>query len=197
MKISTREKRVLVVGGVIAAAVIAFYVVPMILPEDLDVAVKQKQNALRQDREVLGLEDGYKARIAEAQQRLKQDQDRLLPGDNAAAAGAYLQKALQEFADASQVEITRKTPLQDQKQDILTKVSYNLDINCSIDQLIRFLTAIENNDKFLKVENLQIISRQQPQRNRDEIMIPSLRVVGYIATPAPAPKAAEKTAGGH
>ncbi|MGD0309526.1 MAG: type II secretion system protein GspM [Acidobacteriota bacterium] len=197
MKISTREKRVLVVGGVIAAAVIAFYVAPLVLPEDLDVTVRQKQNALRQDREILGLEEGYKARISEAQHRLKQDQDRLLPGDNAAAAGAYLQKVLQEFADANQVEITRKTPLQDQKQDILTKVSYGLDINCSIDQLIRFLTAIENNDKFLRVENLQIISRLQPQRNRDEIMIPSLRIVGYIATPAPAQKAAEKTAGGH
>ena len=84
--------------------------------------------------------------------------------------------------------------MQDQKQDILTKISVGLDINCSIDQLIRFLTAIENNDKFLKVENLQIISR--PQRNRDEIMVPSLRVIGYIATPAPAQKAAEKTAGG-
>ena len=187
----------MIVGGVIAAAVIAFYVVPRVLPEDLDVTVRQSQNALRQDREILGLEEGYKARIAVGQERLKEDQDRLLPGDNAAAAGAYIQKVLREFADASQVEITRYTPQQDQKQDVLTKISVGLDINCSIDQLIRFLTAIENNDKFLKVENLQIISRQQPQRNRDEIMIPSLRVVGYIATPAPAPKAAEKTAGGH
>jgi hypothetical protein len=185
----------LVGGGIIVAAVIAFYVTPMVLPEDLDVTVRQRQNTLRQDREVLGLEEGYKARIAEAQQRLKQDQDRLLPGDNAAAAGTYVQKVLREFANASQVEITRYTPMQDQKQDILTKISVGLDINCSIDQLIRFLTAIENNDKFLKVENLQIISR--PQRNRDEIMVPSLRVIGYIATPAPAPKAAEKTAGGH
>lgn len=179
----------------IVAAVIAFYLAPMVLPEDLDVSVRQKQNALRQDKEILGLEEGYKARISEAQQRLKQDQDRLLPGENAAAAGAYVHKVLQELANASQVEITRTTPLQDQKQDILTKISVGLDINCTIDQLIRFLTAIENNDKFLKVENLQIISR--PQRNRDEIMVPSLRVVGYIATPAPAPKAAEKTAGGN
>ena len=194
MKITTREKRVLIVGGVIAAAVIAFYVVPRVLPEDLDVTVRQSQNALRQDREILGLEEGYKARIAVGQERLKEDQDRLLPGDNAAAAGAYIQKVLREFADASQVEITRYTPQQDQKQDVLTKISVGLDINCSIDQLIRFLTAIENNDKFLKVENLQIISR--PQRNRDEIMVPSLKIIGYIATPAPAQKAAGKTAGG-
>jgi len=194
LKITTREKRVLIVGGVIAAAVIAFYVVPRVLPEDLDVTVRQSQNALRQDREILGLEEGYKARIAVGQERLKEDQDRLLPGDNAAAAGAYIQKVLREFADASQVEITRYTPQQDQKQDVLTKISVGLDINCSIDQLIRFLTAIENNDKFLKVENLQIISR--PQRNRDEIMVPSLKIIGYIATPAPAQKAAGKTAGG-
>ncbi len=195
MKISTREKRFLIGGGIIALAVLVYYLAPALMPQDLEVQVRQKTNQLRQEREIIGMEDTFKTRLAQAEQRLKMDQDRLLPGDNAAGAGAYMQKVLQEMADASQVEISRHQSLQDQKQDLLTKVSVGLDISCTIDQLVRFLTAIENHDKFLKVENLTILNRRL--RNRDEISTPGLRVIGYILTPTPAQKPAGNAAGGN
>jgi hypothetical protein len=192
VKISTREKRFLIAGGVIALAVVVFYFMPMILPQDLSAAVESKKNLLRRQREMIAQEDGFKARIAQAQQRLTQDMDRLLPGNNPSAAGPALQKVLQDLADSLQVEISRKTILPEQKlPENLAKVSVQVDINCNLDQLVRLMAAIENYEKLLKIDELFVQS--QRLMNRDQIR-PMLKVSGMIATAAPAAKPAEKSA---
>ncbi len=193
MKTTTREKRFLIIGGVIAVLVLAYYLTPILMPEDLTLTVTRKQNELRLLREMVRQEDNFKARLAKDQQRLSQDQARLLPTDSAAST---LQKIVQELSDASGVEIPRKTPMPDQKvaDTNLTKVSLQLqDLNCTMEQFVRFLTALENQDKFLKVEDLQINSRRL--QNRDVLYIQLLRVVGYMAAPAPSAKPGDKTAG--
>ncbi len=193
MKTTTREKRFLIVGGAIALVVVAYYLTPILMPEDLSVTVTKKQNELRLLREMVSTEGIFKARLDRDRQRLTQDQARLLPSDSAAPT---LQKIVQELSDASGVEIPRKTPMPDQKvpDANLTKVSLQLqDLNCTMEQFIRFLTALENQDKFLKVEELQINSRRQ--QNRDVLYIQMLRVAGYIATPTPTAKPGDKAAG--
>jgi hypothetical protein len=194
VKISTREKRFLFIGGGIALVVIAFYLVPLLLPEDLSVQVETKKSMLQKQRDLIGQEESFKARLTQGQQRLDQLKGRLLPGDNPAAAGPALQKVLQDFADSLQVEVSRKTIMPEQKlPENLTKVTVQLDVNCTLDQLVRLITAIENYDKFLKVDELFIQGMRL--RNRDEIR-PSLKVAGLVATPASAAKAADKAGGG-
>lgn len=196
MKTTTREKRVLIGGGGIALLVLAYYLTPILMPEDLTVTVTKKQNELRLLREMVSQEESFKGRLDKDQQRLTQDQARLLPGDNAATAASTLQKIVQELSDASGVEIPRKTPMPEQKvpDTNLTKISLQLqDLNCTMEQFVRFLTALESHDKFLKVDELQISSRRL--QNRDQLFIQMLRVAGYVATPTPAAKPGEKAAG--
>jgi hypothetical protein len=181
-------------GAGIALVAIAFYLVPMLLPEDLSTSVQNRANLLQRQRELISQEESFKARIAQDQQRLTQDLNRLLPGDNPSAAGAALQKVLQDLADSNQVEISRKTIMPEQKlPDNLTKVTVQLDMNCTLDQLVRLITGIENYEKFLKVDDLFIQGMRL--RNKDEIR-PRLNVTGLVATPAPAAKPAETAAGG-
>jgi hypothetical protein len=101
---------------------------------------------------------------------------------------------LQGVADGSQVEVNSKSILAEQKvQENVTKVAVQLQVNCTLDQLVRFLSGVESNEKFLKVENLMIASRRQG--NKDLILVPMLRVVGYVETPSPPAKPAEKSGG--
>ena len=195
MKITTREKRFLIAGGVVALAVIAFYLAPMVLPQDLSGMVETKKNELRRKKEFISREEFFKERIAQDQQRLTQDLDRLLPGNNPSAAGPALQKVLQDLADSLQVEISRKTILPEQKlQENLTKVSVQLDVNCTLEQLVRFMTAIENYEKLLKID--EVFIQSQRFQNRDQIR-PMLKVAGLVATAVPAAKPGEKNAGGN
>ncbi len=184
MKITSREKKLILGGAVVAVAVLIFYVVTLLLPnrEGLSQTVDLKKRMLLKERETLSREDFYKKRAEQYSKHLEQDMTRLLPGDNPNVAGAELQKILKDFADRSGVEITQKNTLPEKKvQDTtLTKVSVRIETNCELEQLVQFLAAIESYEKFLKIEELVISSL--PIQKRYEIR-PSLTVVGYISTP--------------
>jgi hypothetical protein len=185
----------LIVGGGIAILVIAFFLISSLIPDSADLArdVESNRAMLLRQKEMISQEDSYKARIAQYEQRLNQNRARLLPGDNPATAAAALQKVLQDFADQSGVEITSRTNLPDQKiQDTLTKITIQLSVNCSIDELVRFLAITESHEKYLRVDELYV--QQFRSRNRDEIR-PQIKVAGYVATPPPPAKPAEKTPG--
>ncbi len=197
MKITNREKKFLIVGAGLSAIVLVYYLAALLIPsgEDLTAEVETKRRLLLRQKEEIALEEGYQARIQEYEQRLKENLDRLLSGDNPAAARSELQTLLQDVADQSGVDITATIIQADQKvQDTLTKISVQLTLNCNIAELVRFLTAVENYQKFLKVEELYIQALRM--RNRDEIR-PQLKVAGYVSTPPPAAAASEKAPGGH
>jgi hypothetical protein len=176
VKLTSREKAVIWVGSGIVAAVLIFYGATKLLPTDsgdLSQTVELKKRVLRNRRET---------RLELYGRRLDQDMIRLLPGDNPNVAGAELQKILKDFADQSGVEITQKNTLPEKKvQDMLTKVSVVIQTNCDLDQLVQFMTAIENYQKLLKIEEFIITSFRNPAQKRYDIR-PSLTVVGYIGS---------------
>ena len=186
------------ITSVVAAAML-FYLITWLLPDRESPAqqVETKEQTLLRYRETLDREEIYKKRLEQYRQHLDRDMTRLLPGDNPNVAEADLQKLLMSFADQSGVEIMRKNTLPDKKmEDDLVKVSVSIEVNCNLDQLVRFLTAIENYDKFLAIEQLQITGFQA-QRKRQ--IRPSMTIVGYISSkepqPGEAPSANGETAG--
>jgi hypothetical protein len=114
-----------------------------------------------------------------------------LPGDNASIAGAELQRVLKELADQCGVDIVRRTIRGEQKlQNGVVKISVNIETNCQPDELVSFLAAIENYEKHLSVDELQINSFRIQKRYE---MRPILTVAGYILVPET--KAEAKTSG--
>ncbi len=192
MKISVREQRVLIGGGVIAALVLLLYLGSSVMPsqEGLSTDVQNKKRTLLREREMLMREAGYKARIEEYRQRLKQDLTRCIPGENSAIAGAELQKVLKDLADKNGVEIIRRDVQREQKLDNnLVRVSVHVETQCALDQLVGFLAAIENYNKLLSVDELSVTSFRM--QKRWEIR-PGLTVSGFItrADSRAVPKAA-------
>ena len=64
--------------------------------------------------------------------------------------------------------------------DNLTKVSANIDTNCTPDQLVQFLAAIENYPQFLTVDELNIMTIRLQKKSE---IRPNITVAGYIAAP--------------
>jgi type II secretory pathway component PulM len=194
VKISARERKFLIVGGCVCAAIVGWYLVTTLIPstEDLSSALELSKKKLLRQKETLQQEEEYKARVAQYQERLNQDYQRLLPFNNPSIASAELQKVLSDLATKAGVDITQKNIQKEQKlQDDLTKVSVNIQTNCNPQQLVAFLAAIENYEKFLTLDELTI--NGYPIQRRFEIR-PSMTVSGFIA--APESKAAEKPAAG-
>ena len=192
MKVTSREKLFIIIGIAAMGAVAIFYAASTLMPdgEDLSQKVDLKKRMLRSQRETLSREDTYKTRVEQYKKQLEQDMTRLLPGDNASLAAAELQKIIRDFADQSGVEITQRNVLPEKKvQDILTRVSIRVDTNCNPEQLVNFLASIENHEKLLKVDEMNISSIRIARRFE---IRPSLTISGYI--PAKEEKPTEKPA---
>jgi hypothetical protein len=193
VKITARDKRVLIAGAAICVAGLIVYLAVSVIPngDDLGRMEQLKKAMLLKQRETLAQEEVYRLRVDQYRQRLKDDFTRVLPGDNANVAAAQLQQVLKDLADRTGVEITRKDIQKEQKiQDGLTKVSVRIETNCLPDQLVQFLAAIENYEKFLTLDLLAINSFKMQKRYE---IRPSLTVSGYIMTPE---TEQVKTAGG-
>ena len=159
-----------------------YYAVTLTLPnsENLSRSVELKKKILLKHRETLSREALYKTRLQQFSGHLETYRMRLLPGDNPNVAGAELQKILKDFADQSGVEITMKNILPEKKaQDLLTKVSVKIDTNCNLEQLVQFISAIENYEKHLRIDDCTISGFKI--QKRFEIR-PSLTISGYIST---------------
>jgi type II secretory pathway component PulM len=187
MKITGRDKRVLIAGGVVVVLVALFYAWTSLVqsPGELDKEVESKKRVLIREREMIGQENLYKARLDQYRKRFDQDMGRLLTGTTPALAGAELQNVLSDLAAQNGVEISRKTARSEQKvQENLIKVSANIETNCTPDQLIQFLAAIENYPKFLTVDELNIMTIKLQRKSE---IRPVITVAGYITSPEAKP----------
>ncbi len=190
---TAREKKVIVAGAVVVLAVLAYYATTL-LPsnEELGRTVELKKKMLLKQRETLAREEIYKSRLEQGKRRLEQHMTRLLPGENPNVAGAELQKILTDMAAQSSVDITQKNILPARKaEDGLQKVSVRIDTTCTPQQLVQFLTAIENYEKFLTIDEFTITGIRMQRKYE---IRPSLTISGYIASTETKP--AEKSEAG-
>jgi Tfp pilus assembly protein PilO len=192
VKINPREKIVIIIGAVVAACVLIFYLATLLVPDSQSLArnVDLKKRMLRSQLDKVNREDYFKNLREQYEKHLAQDMTRFLPEDNPSLAGANLQKIVKDFADQSGLEITQRNILQEKRmQDLATKVSVRMETSCSLEQLVQFLSRIENYEKVLKVD--EMVMSRLPNPRKMEIRT-SLTISGYIALPPEKP--AEKPA---
>ena len=188
MKVTPREKMsiLIAVGALLVVGI--FYAVTQLIPDSQSLSreVDLKKKMLRSQRDTLSREDIYKSRLDQYQKQLELDNTRFFPGENASIAGAELQRVVKELADQNGVEIPQRNIQPDKKvPDIATKISVRIEANCTPDQLVQFLAAIEGYEKMLKIDEL-VISSLRIQK-RFEIR-PSMIISGYIRATEEKPK---------
>jgi type II secretory pathway component PulM len=191
MKITSRDKKILLVGGMAVLLIGVFYAVTTLIPsrDELSREVELKKRLLIKQRDMIGQDQTYASRLERYNKRLEQDMGRLLTGSTPAMAAAELQSMLSDLAAQNGVEISRKTARPEQKVlENLMKVAVQMETNCGPDQLVQLLSAIENYNKFLTVDELGVTS----YRIQKKLEIhPLITVAGYFAAPeAKAEKAA-------
>jgi Tfp pilus assembly protein PilO len=193
VKLNKRERKFIVVGGVVVATALLVYVVLLLLPDfESRTSVEQKRRKLLQYKEMLNSEELYTTRIEQYRKRLQEDSNRLLPGETPNVAGADLTNVLVQFATQNGVTISRREQQSEQKlQNNLIRIPVRMDMTCNMDQLVQFLSAVENYDKLLTVDELSIASFQIQKRWDTR---PNVTISGYISSQETKP--AEKAPGG-
>jgi len=187
VKVSIREKYFLYVGAGALLLTLLVLFGDRLIPSRQEGAsnVEYKKKLLVKYKETLGQEESYKARIEQYRQRLKQDEALFLSGDNPSIAGAELMKVLSDIAAGTGVEISRKDIQAEQKvQNNVVKVSVRIETNCLPDQLVKFIGAIENYERFITLDELNITGFRMQKKYE---IRPALKVSGYILGPEAKP----------
>ena len=180
MKLGAKERKFIIIGLGVIAVLALLYVLTNTQPggEGINDTVELKKKTLLKQKETLYLEGVYESRLQLFENRFQANRAKLLPGDNPNVAGAELLKTLTNFADRSGVEITQKRTLPEEKiENYLLKISARLTTQCDMEQLVRFMTEIQNYDKFLTIDEFMI---RTPRNQRDPGMRPNLTISGYI-----------------
>jgi hypothetical protein len=175
VKLNSREQKIVFAGIAMAVVIAIACAAWFLLPNGAEIAktVKKREEDISKQRGILGRKKIYEEQIGQYKARLDQDTAKLFPGDKPNETNAEIQTRLKEFADRSGVEIIQKNTLQDKKiqdpltkQDMLTKVSVHIEINCDPERLAKFLVEIQSYSPFLKVEELTVYGYRGIQQRR-------------------------------
>ncbi len=195
-KITAKEKRYMAMGAIVVAAALVFYGFSWLLENHASVInnVEIKKQILIKQLEILNREASSKKQLDLYKKQLQADVNLLLPGDNPNAASSELGKVIEDFASGSGIEITQKTPQPVKNiEDRLIRVSVQIQANCVLEELVQFLAAVENYEKFLIVSDITIFSGYRstiPSAGGalQKRLSPTLIISGFINAPETKPK---------
>lgn len=181
MKISKRDRKVLIIGGV--AAVVILVVVYVVLPLYARMAeapqqLAQKQRILNQHVRAIGSEAAYRQEGEYLDQELELLRSQLLDSSDPADAQVQLESLVRMLAEQNGVGISRSTPLQERKQgEEYAKVTVQLTLQGAMGELAAFMHALSVHPKYLIVDDFFVNGFQV---GKDIRLQPRMSVSGFI-----------------
>lgn len=187
LKITPRDKKFLMVGGVILGVyLLAVWVVEPIVAKQkrVDQKIQNKIQFIQKYHEILNHDSYYKSKqIANDRTRIilgKKFLNETQPG----LAAAGLQKIIKGFALQSRVKIEQVRVEKAKEINQMPAVPISITLRSSLRNLSEFVFRMENAEKFLVVE--EIITQRINKSNPEELKT-RLLVSGFIQDIAPKP----------
>jgi Tfp pilus assembly protein PilO len=162
MKLQPRERKMILVAGVLALLVVGVYfvVVPLLsrgAASRDDFQLVQKE--LRRQKELIAAKKQIQDQAAVLQSRLSEMEHHLLPTEDPGKAGAELQAWVSQQAAQQQLDIVRSEFLPSTKMGTrYVRVPVQFELNGQITQLTQFFNALTGGERIIAVEDLQINS---------------------------------------
>ncbi len=181
MRISKRDRRVLIIGGIftVVVLVVVYVVLPFLETQsEIETKLQQAERRLQQSLRVIQSESYYRTREVELEEVLRRYQAQLLDAEDSNRARVQLQAIVDDLAEEAGVTISRSTPMQERKVgEHYAEVTLQINLDSGMQELTNFLYAISTHPKFLKIEQFRI----SMQRSRRSVRIqPQMHVSAYI-----------------
>lgn len=180
MKFTQRDKKILVLGAIVAG--IYFLVVFVIEPlYDYGQELSQKREDLRFRYEKSLKAVSQKAAVDSEHEQLKaigaKHISRLINAKNANVAGAKLQQTLDGFLQKARLDTRSKKILKTEERDGFFAVPVELNATGTLSELRDFLERVMSDEMLLQVTKLDV--RPENQRDPRKVII-EVVVVGFV-----------------
>ena len=180
MKISTREKRFLLVGVLALAATLGYvYVVEPLIESQLDVReqIQRKQAILDRYRPPVPAKDHYEGKLKELKTQLSTADALFLQERKPTLAAANLQGFIHKIGQESGLTIVRENVLAPKERESLVEVPVELSLSGDMKAMRNFLYRAQTAPHVLTVPKL-ILKKRYSASN--PIFTADVQVVGYI-----------------
>ncbi len=124
--------------------------------------------------------------LAAMEERLKESEKGLLPGENPAAAGAHLQGILKPLAGRPGTRLVSVRALAPAQKGAYAEVGVQMDLQTNTEGLAALLAAVPRQPQILRVKKLTVNSPiyGAALANRPELLTVSITVAGLAGVPA-------------
>ncbi|MFQ5874395.1 MAG: type II secretion system protein GspM, partial [Dehalococcoidia bacterium] len=159
MRISRRERAVLILGIAFVAALALYFLAiePMVEGQrQVRSQLEAKMVLLEKYNRILGQRQALEGERERLKTRLALLESKLLRGDKPPLAAAELQKIVKLAAAKAEVDISSERILDPLVRGHYTEVPVEINVKCSVTRLTRFLFEIENSPRYLSVRELNV-----------------------------------------
>ena len=196
IKISARERRWLILGGLaVAAYLAAVYVVEPFLTSQAQVREQiQERTALLQRYQLLASDKGrYQRRLEELKVRFAQAEALHFKGEKLPLVAAQIQGVLHQIGQEAGLTFVRENVAPPKKIEMFTQVTVELSLRGELKAIRDFLYKVQAAPQLLTIPRLTL--RGTAARGQTSLMA-DLQVAGYMVsreekTPAASPPARE------
>lgn len=180
-----RERRLLILGGIIAAVYLGYMHVAqplMARQERVHTLIAAREELLARQGRLVARRDRYAREQETLQAELVQRRARLLPGDKPPLAASELQKLVKTTAQNTGVEVRSERILPTTERGGYLEVPVEVTLSGPIRGLVSFLYRLEAVPAQVSIQDLKlrVVSVVAP---RD--LLATVAVTGYIATGVP------------
>lgn len=182
LKLQPRERRLLILGTIVAALVLGYlYVVEPLLArhEGVQTLIASREGLLARQERLVARRERYAQERQALQAEIAQRRGRLVPGDKAPLAASELQKLVKTTAQDTGIEVRSERILPVTERGGYTEVPVEVTLSGPIRGIVLFLQRLEAVPVQVSVQDLKlrVVSVAAP---RD--LLATLAITGYIAT---------------
>lgn len=182
-KISRRERRILIAGGI--TAILIILVTYLILPfidsyTSLNEQLTRQGKLLTESVQVIRDKQLYKERLDQTDRDITRLNRQLLDGSDEVTAQNQLETIVRELAEFSQITISRSFPIQGRvTEDRYASITVEITVDGGLDNLAGFLQAVSTHTKYLRVDEFNISSTLS-RGNTVRRLSPRMQISGFI-----------------
>jgi Tfp pilus assembly protein PilO len=166
MKLTVREKGIVVLAGVLAIgyAGVAYVVDPFLESQTaVQEAIEQKRLEYQQLVALAAERERYQRKVDDLRLRVSEAEAMLLKEDKAPVVAAQVQEVVHQFGRETGVSIMREAVLRPKEQEVVVEVPVEVSLKGSLREVQEFVYKVESHDKMLTIP--QIAIRSSPASN--------------------------------
>ena len=172
MNISKRDKKILTIGGLaVAAFLFITYVITPFFESEQEIRDKteQREILLKKYEKIINQKSEVEKNLAQMKRNLSKIKGKLLKGSTPSLAAAEMQKMLEKISKVHDLELKSVKVKEAVEEGDFLVVPLELRLTTDLNRTRKFLTDLENNQKYLIIPQLKISVKNQ--RDPKEVIV--------------------------